>query len=80
MKIVYSPVAQKKITKLSQKDKIKVMRNIRKIVADPHVGKKLKGKLKNLRSTRVWPYRIIYRVFGKILMIVTVEYRQKIYK
>jgi mRNA-degrading endonuclease RelE of RelBE toxin-antitoxin system len=59
MKIAYSPTAQKKIARLSKKDRIKVLKNIKKIASDPYSGKKLKGKLKGLWSARVWPYRIL---------------------
>lgn len=80
MKIVFSPTAQKKIAKLPKSEKNKVIRNIRKIALEPRSGKKLKGKLVKLWIKRAWPYRIVYKISGKVLIIVTVEHRQKAYK
>ena len=80
MKITYSSTAQKKLSRLPKKEKIKVIRNIRKISLDPYSGKKLKGQLRGIWSFRAWPYRIIYRTLGKKLQIITIEHRQKVYK
>lgn len=80
MEIVYSPTARKQFKKLPKASQIKVLKNIRKIAADPWVGKRLKGKLEGLWTARAWPYRIIYRFSGKLLMIVIVQHRQQAYK
>lgn len=49
---------------------------------NPYAGKKLEGELKGFYGYRVWPYRIIYKIFKKILLIfiVRVGHRQGIYK
>lgn len=49
---------------------------------NPFVGKKLEGELKEYYGYRVWPYRIIYKIFKKILLIfiVRIGHRQGIYK
>lgn len=80
MKIAYSSTARKQLKKLPKASQIKVLKNVRKISADPRAGKKLKGKLKGLWSARAWPYRIIYRFTGKLLMLVVIQHRQKAYK
>ncbi len=54
------PSAQKELNKLPKNDYYKVLAALTVIAKDPFSGKKLKGKLKNQWSVRVWPYRIIY--------------------
>lgn len=52
------------------------------IAADPFVGKKLDGELTGLYSYRVWPYRIIYKIYKKVLVVVIIRigHRQGVYK
>jgi mRNA-degrading endonuclease RelE of RelBE toxin-antitoxin system len=53
------------------------------IIADnPFIGKKLDGKLTGLYSYQVWPYRIIYKIYKHILLIVVIRisHRQRAYK
>jgi mRNA-degrading endonuclease RelE of RelBE toxin-antitoxin system len=80
MEIVYSTTAKKNLHRLSKKDQIKVLRNVRRIAAEPRAGKKLKGSLGGLWSKRAWPYRIIYQFSGKILIVVAIRHRQKAYQ
>jgi len=52
------------------------------IIADnPFVGKKLEGELTGLYSYRVWPYRIIYKIYKNILVVVIIHigHRQGVY-
>ena len=48
---------------------------------DPFYGEKMWGKLKNRRKIRVWPYRIIYRLYPrqKIIYIERIAPRQGAY-
>lgn len=49
---------------------------------DPFIGKKLEGRFEGAYSYRVWPYRIIYRVYKNLLIVVVVHvgHRQGVYK
>jgi mRNA interferase RelE/StbE len=51
------------------------------ILQDPFSGKKLEGELKNCYSSRAWPYRIIYEIRKKELVIVVIKigHRQGVY-
>jgi len=49
---------------------------------DPCYGEKLWGELSEYRKIRVWPYRIIYRIYEreKLIYIAHIEHRQGVYK
>ncbi|MBU0572399.1 type II toxin-antitoxin system RelE/ParE family toxin [Patescibacteria group bacterium] len=82
MKVEYSHTAEKQIKKLPKDKQVKVLTTIRKLKNDPYAGKKLKGEFEELRSLKVWPYRIIYRYLPqeKLLFINVIRHRQKAYK
>ena len=82
MRIEYSNLARKQLKKFTRDQKIKVLKKIEKLKNDPYAGKKLKGEFGDLRSLRVWPYRIIYRWLpqDKLLFINVIQHRQGAYK
>lgn len=82
MKLEYSKSSQKSLKRLSQKKRIKALLIIGEITKNPLVGKKLKGKLSQLRSIKVWPYRIVYyyNKKSKYLFIDEIEHRQGVYR
>jgi len=59
--------------------KKKVRAALDAIVGDPSVGKALRDELAGLRSCRVGRLRIIYRIAGSVIEIVTVGPRATIY-
>jgi len=74
--------AEKDLNRISEKDRSKIMTALFDLREDPYIGKVLKGGLVGYRSLRVWPYRIIYRINKKKLMVLVVKigHRQGIYK
>jgi mRNA-degrading endonuclease RelE of RelBE toxin-antitoxin system len=74
--------AEKNLDKLSDKDYARAMQVLSGIKADPFSGKKLHGKHKDEYSVRVWPFRIIYKIYKKELLISVIkfEHRQGVYK
>jgi mRNA-degrading endonuclease RelE of RelBE toxin-antitoxin system len=52
------------------------------IEANPFFGKPLHGKYAGQYSVRVWPYRIIYKIYKSELLILVIEFdhRQGAYK
>ena len=52
------------------------------ISKDPFVGKKLEGEYKGIWSYRVWPYRILYCIDKKeiLVLIINIKHRQSAYK
>lgn len=80
--IFFKNTAVKNISKLSERDKQKVSLVLESVKINPFSGKKLAGEFKDLYSVRAWPYRIIYTVVKKelVVLIVDVSHRQEAYK
>ena len=64
------PSAEKELNKLPQKDYYRALAALSVIARDPFAGKKLEGKRKGQWSMRIWPYRIIYSIYKKELLVV----------
>lgn len=79
--IKLEPKAEKDLNKIPDKYRKKILVILPEIAINPFAGKKLNGKLDGLYSYRVWPYRIIYKVYKKLLliMIIRIGHRGKIY-
>jgi mRNA interferase RelE/StbE len=60
--------------------KRKVKAGLRIIVGNPEAGKSLRNELAGLRSFRVSRFRIIYCIKGRIIEIVAVGPRERIYQ
>ncbi|MBU2579213.1 type II toxin-antitoxin system RelE/ParE family toxin [Patescibacteria group bacterium] len=73
--------AQKELNKISTQYQQRIAAALLIIAGNPFVGKKLDGKLTGLYSHKIWPYRIIYKIYKKILLIVVIRigHRQGIY-
>lgn len=59
----------------------RVVEGLRDLNENPHAGKQLKGKLKNLWSWRVGKYRILYQIQEEKLLIfaISVRHRKHVY-
>ncbi len=80
--IILEPSARKKLDKLPKKDQEKIKKVLESLQVSPYVGKKLSGELAGLYSVRAWPYRIMYAVIKKelIILVVDVGHRKEVYK
>ncbi len=74
--------AQKDLAKIPLGFQAKILACLPLIEQDPFIGKKLDGKLEGLYSWRVWPYRILYKIYRHkiLIVIVSVGHRQGVYK
>ena len=74
--------ALKNLNKLSKIDYYRVIKVLQSLAIDPFIGKKLKGEYQDYYSARVWPYRIIYRIYKKELLVLVIHigHRQSVYK
>lgn len=68
-RVKLKPKAEKELNNLPQKDYYKIITALLSLAVDPFIGKKLEGKYKNYYSFRVWPYRIIYQIYKKELLV-----------
>lgn len=68
------------LTAQARKDRAKIPEPIRERVdraldalrRDPFQGKSLQGDLKGARSIRVWPYRIVYQMYRRELVVIVI--------
>ncbi|OJI06872.1 hypothetical protein BK004_01900 [bacterium CG10_46_32] len=60
---------------------MRVLQILGEIEANPFLGKKLHGKREGQYSFRVWPYRIVYKIYKNELLVVVIEFghRQGVY-
>ena len=80
MKLKYKPQAIKQLKRLPLRQKKKVIRKLEQLSEDALVGKPLRGELEGLRSLRAWPYRIVYRLTSRSIIIFSIAHRQSAYK
>jgi len=80
--IKFKPKAQKELEKIPQKEKNRILASIVGLAQDPFIGEKLKGEYDGYYSIRVWPFRIIYGIFTKELLVIVIRigHRQGVYK
>ncbi len=74
-------VVKNDIPKIAKKDRDAISSAIeRKLTTKPDVyGKPLRHSLKNHWSLRVGRYRVIYRIDNKVIRILFIGYREKVY-
>lgn len=75
------PEVGKKLNKLPKKDQSRIYKAFYSLSRKPQNGKKLSGEYKGFYSYKVWPYRIIYAIIKKELLIIIVKvgHRQGVY-
>ncbi len=74
--------AQKELNRIPAFYQTKIILAFQCLAQDPFSGKKLNGKLSGLYTYRVWPYRIIYKLYKNQLLIIIIHitHRQGAYK
>ena len=77
----FDRAAQKSLAKIPPRDRARIIAVIPTLAENPYLGKKLEGELRGLYSYRVWPYRIIYKPYKEILVVVIIRigHRQGVY-
>lgn len=81
-KIFYKERARKDLQKIPTAWRQKLLAAIENLQTDPFQGKKLQGQLSGIYSLRIWPYRILYEVYKKkiIIVVLHIGHRQGVYK
>lgn len=79
--VKYSASALKALEKIPRNWQIRIQKVISALKLNPYQGKKLQGKLMGDRAFRVWPYRIIYIIKERevVIIILHIGHRQGIY-
>lgn len=80
--IRFAPKAEKDLAKIKARDRVRILLALHGLEESPFSGKKLKGEFSGLYSARVWPYRIIYAVYKKelLVLIIRIGHRQGVYE
>lgn len=80
--VILSKRAEKDIKKVDNSYRSRIFAVIANLSKNPYIGKKLEGDYQDFYSVRVWPYRIIYEIYKKEVMIyiIKIGHRQGIYK
>lgn len=81
MDLLFSDDFKKEFKKIKDKDvRLKIIKQMKKLSEQPESGKPLKYELKNHRSLRVPPFRIIYRLEKEKIIINCFDHRKDVYK
>jgi addiction module RelE/StbE family toxin len=81
MEIIFSEIFKNDFKKIKdKKTRFKIIKQLKKLSNQPNVGKPLKYELKNHRSIRISPYRIIYRLEQNKIIINCFDHRKDVYK
>lgn len=80
--IRFQKSARKELEKIPNQYQKRILAVLPVIAAHPFCGKKLDGELAGLYSYRAWPYRIIYKIYREILLVVIIRigHRKDVYQ
>ena len=72
---------RKNLNKIPETFRHKIIITFSILSSNPFIGKKMRGEYDEHYTYRIWPYRIIYEIKKKklIVLIVAVGHRQGIY-
>ena len=79
VEIIYTDKFEKEVKKLDSSIKIKVIKQIEKIIQNPKIGKPLRYDLKGERTIYVKPYRVIYSFNKNTITFLRVKHRKAVY-
>ncbi|MEA2097956.1 MAG: type II toxin-antitoxin system RelE/ParE family toxin [Patescibacteria group bacterium] len=76
------PSVEKELNKFTKADYYKILAAFTVLSKNPFMRKKMRGEYRECYNYRVWPYRIIYQVYKKelVILIIRVGHRQGVYK
>lgn len=79
--VVLRKIAQKNLERVDARYKQRIVLALVELSRNPYAGKRLEGQLRDFYSLRVWPYRIIYQIINKelIIFVVQIKHRQGVY-
>lgn len=81
MEIIFSDDFRKDFKKIKDElTRLKIIKHIKKLEQLPESGKPLQYDLKNYRTVRMHPYRILYRLEEDKIIIVCFDHRRDVYK
>jgi mRNA interferase RelE/StbE len=81
-RVVLTKSAHKHFLNIDKRYTARITEALLSLEQDPYAGKQLKGKLHGIYSLRVWPYRILYTIEQKklIVFVLDIAHRQGVYQ
>ncbi len=80
MEIIFSNDFKKEFKKIKDKTtRLKIIKQSKKLSEIPESGKPLRYDLKNHRSVRIPPFRIIYRIEQNKIIVNCFDHRKEVY-
>lgn len=81
MEIIFSEEFKNEFKKIKDKTtRIKIIKHIKKLEQLPESGKPLRHDLKNHRTVKIPPFRLIYRIEGDKIIINCFDHRKDLYE
>ena len=81
MHIIFSEEFKKEFKKIKNKaTRLKIIKQIKKLAKIPESGKPLRYDLKNHRTIRIAPFRIVYRIEKNSIIINCFDHRKDAYE
>lgn len=71
--VVLGGKAKRNLKKIDRQDRPRLLAALVGLRKEPYLGKKLSGKYQDGYSLRVWPYRIIYKIYKKQLLVLVIN-------
>lgn len=80
-RVILKPGARKNLDKIPERYYAKIIAVLNALKEEPLLGKKLSGKKRGQYSIPVWPYRIIYRIEKRelVIIVIDIDHRQGVY-
>ena len=80
MNIIFSDEFRKEFQKIKdQTVRLRIIKQLKKLEHMPDAGKPLSYNLRNHRSIRISPFRIIYKLEGNSIIINCFDHRKEVY-
>jgi mRNA-degrading endonuclease RelE of RelBE toxin-antitoxin system len=80
MEILFSEEFRKEFQRIKDKPtRIRIIKQIKKLGKLPEAGKPLKYELKDYRSLKIPPFRLIYRIDNDKIVINCFDHRKDVY-
>lgn len=77
--VIYTEKFEREFKKADNSIKERAIKQIKKIIENPDVGKPLRYNLKGERTVYVKPFRIIYSFFENTISLLRFEHRGDVY-
>lgn len=76
-KIIFLGGAKRNLKKIKGKNKDKILVALKALESNPKIGEKMLGQYSDCYRLRVWPYRIVYTIENRKLLVFVIGIGQR---